>query len=58
MAKKVCGCSNQANAERKVISTLLRDSSDYCPPRMKYSVLSQTAPELPGLPLPLGAEHD
>ncbi|PKU42591.1 hypothetical protein llap_7105 [Limosa lapponica baueri] len=43
MVKKLCGQSNWANAERKVIATLLGDSSDYFLPGIRYSVLSQTA---------------
>lgn len=57
MVKKLCGQSNWANAERKVIATLLGDSSDYFLLGIRYPGLSQTALELPSLPLPLHAEH-
>lgn len=40
MVKKLCVQSNWANAERKVIATLLGDSSDYFLPGIGYSVLS------------------
>lgn len=56
MVKKLCGRSNWANAERKVVATLLGDSSDYFLPGIRYSVSSQTALELPSLPPPLHAE--
>lgn len=57
MVKKLCGQSNWTNAERKVITTLLGDSSDYFLSGIRHSILSQMALELPSLPLPLHTEH-
>lgn len=53
MVKKLCGQSNSANVESKVIATLLGDSSDYFLLGIRYSVLSQTSLELASLLLPL-----
>lgn len=50
MVKKLCGQSNSANAESKVIATLLGDSSDYFLLGIRYSTLSQTALELLSFP--------
>lgn len=46
MVKKLCGQSNSANADSKVIATLLGDSSDFFLLGIRYLVLSQTALEL------------
>lgn len=55
--KKFCGQSNSANAESKVTATFLGDSSDYFLLRIRHSVMSQTALELPSLHLPLHRKH-